>query len=801
MAQGKSKKTLVLPIAVVVMTLLVPLVFIVVISSRPFAEPECAPAQVLGPSGGTDPLAGSSASVAPSSGQVDGDVVPVVAGNSDVRAQLLGVKLRGAPMTLEQATNAVAIAQVARELRVLRFGLEIALATAMQESGLRNLTYGDADSQGLFQQRPGAGWGTAAQITDPRLAAMAFFGRAEHTSNPGLLDVPGWQKMPLTEAAANVQRPRADLRGEYAKWTEPAEQIAALLGGDLPEAVQAADENCLEAGGSAPYTLATLNIRGNDPDRAGRPRWETRLSGALSTLRARGAGIAALQEVGPRQAKALATKYATTWSMYPRRTSQASGAGNTESRVLWDPALWQMTDARDVALPYGQGGVLVETPLVQLTSSTTGETIWVWSVRNRADNPTPRSGSATPVATTSKAGANQDLRLQALRTQLRVTTELKRTGAPVFLLGDFNDASDGEQAAHCVLTPALANPFGPGQSDPCSPPAADSSSDHIFASNVQFSSAKVDRSTETRRISSHPLVVATTLGAQTGCPPTGSPAEKGLSPDALMVLRSVNAQFGPHAYAGIGSRPNASDHPQGRAVDVMIDGWDTPTGVAEGDRIAQWVLAHAKELGLTYVIWRDRIRDAGDTAWRPYTHPNGPTANATLRHLDHVHVSVVGDTGTGACGASGEVVYPVPVALTGTDRRNWHESSSIRASWHTGTDFSIPQGTPVLAAHGGTVRITNGPNWYGRWLVKVETGPDSLTTWYAHMSTLNVTDGQQVISGQQLGGAGGDNPQDGNSTGAHLHFEVHINGGDDIYGDDNVNPTVWLATETKTGRT
>ena len=51
----------------------------------------------------------------------------------------------------------------------------IALATALQESSLRNLTTGDRDSVGLFQQRPSQGWGTVAQILDPVFAANAFY--------------------------------------------------------------------------------------------------------------------------------------------------------------------------------------------------------------------------------------------------------------------------------------------------------------------------------------------------------------------------------------------------------------------------------------------------------------------------------------------------------------------------------------------------------------------------------------------------------------------------------------------------
>ena len=76
----------------------------------------------------------------------------------------------------------------------------------MQESTLLNVDYGDRDSLGLFQQRPSQGWGTDAQIQDPVLASKAFYGVATHTSNPGLLDISGWQSMSVTQAAQAVQR-------------------------------------------------------------------------------------------------------------------------------------------------------------------------------------------------------------------------------------------------------------------------------------------------------------------------------------------------------------------------------------------------------------------------------------------------------------------------------------------------------------------------------------------------------------------------------------------------------------------
>jgi LysM repeat protein len=123
------------------------------------------------------------------------------------------------PLSPEMAINARIIIQVGREMRISNYGIVIALATAAQESHLKNIDYGDRDSIGLFQQRPSSGWGSVSQIRDPRYAARAFFGGPNSPtpgSNPGLLDIPRWQHMTLTDAAQAVQR--SAFPDAYAKW-------------------------------------------------------------------------------------------------------------------------------------------------------------------------------------------------------------------------------------------------------------------------------------------------------------------------------------------------------------------------------------------------------------------------------------------------------------------------------------------------------------------------------------------------------------------------------------------------------
>ncbi|MET1043451.1 MAG: LysM peptidoglycan-binding domain-containing protein [Microbacteriaceae bacterium] len=126
-------------------------------------------------------------------------------------------------LTEEMRKNARTIVRVGQDLGVPDAGIVIALATAMQESSLRNLNYGDRDSLGLFQQRPSAGWGTPEQIMNPTHSARLFYGG---DSNPnlgvtrGLLEIPGWQSMTLTEAAQAVQI--SAFPDAYAQWETSA---------------------------------------------------------------------------------------------------------------------------------------------------------------------------------------------------------------------------------------------------------------------------------------------------------------------------------------------------------------------------------------------------------------------------------------------------------------------------------------------------------------------------------------------------------------------------------------------------
>ncbi|GAA0936156.1 C40 family peptidase [Actinocorallia libanotica] len=124
--------------------------------------------------------------------------------------------------TDEQRANARVIIEVGRQMKMSSRDILIAIMTAMQESGLRNLRYGDRDSQGLFQQRPSQGWGTVAQVTDPIYASTKFF--------EGLKRVKDRNRMSLTLAAQAVQRSAYPYA--YAKHENNARRLINSMGGD-----------------------------------------------------------------------------------------------------------------------------------------------------------------------------------------------------------------------------------------------------------------------------------------------------------------------------------------------------------------------------------------------------------------------------------------------------------------------------------------------------------------------------------------------------------------------------------------
>ena len=127
----------------------------------------------------------------------------------------------------EQASIAATIAGVAAHERLPKHALTVAYATAMQESHMHNLDYGDRDSVGVFQQRPSEGWGTTSELENPVYATSRFF--------TALIRVPGYLQLPVGEAAQAVQH-SAD-GSAYSQYDLTASALTKAFTGASPRAV------------------------------------------------------------------------------------------------------------------------------------------------------------------------------------------------------------------------------------------------------------------------------------------------------------------------------------------------------------------------------------------------------------------------------------------------------------------------------------------------------------------------------------------------------------------------------------
>ncbi|PFG17311.1 hypothetical protein ATK74_1878 [Propionicimonas paludicola] len=134
------------------------------------------------------------------------------------------VKGRTTTVDPDQAYYAAIIAGMSVQRELKPRAASIALATAYQESGIRNLDYGHSDSLGLFQQRPSKGWGTEAEIMDPWYSSREFY-RA-------LVKVRKWDSKDINDVAQAVQR--SAYPDAYRKHVDNAKTLASSLTGETP---------------------------------------------------------------------------------------------------------------------------------------------------------------------------------------------------------------------------------------------------------------------------------------------------------------------------------------------------------------------------------------------------------------------------------------------------------------------------------------------------------------------------------------------------------------------------------------
>lgn len=127
----------------------------------------------------------------------------------------------------------------------------------------------------------------------------------------------------------------------------------------------------------------------------------------------------------------------------------------------------------------------------------------------------------------------------------------------------------------------------------------------------------------------------------------------GVRSDTQLVMNTVRRLFAGD-FTTLGTiRPGSSGHSSGRAVDVVMANYKSASGIQAGDRIARFLLDNRQQLGISYLIWRDKIWLSAKKGWEPYS-TSGKYGTQftnnwtdTTKHMDHIHVETHGESATG----------------------------------------------------------------------------------------------------------------------------------------------------------
>jgi poly(beta-D-mannuronate) lyase len=773
----------------------------------------------------------------------------------------------------DQRTNANAIIEAGRKLKVPDFGIAIALAVALQESNLTNINYGDAagpDSRGLFQQR--TSWGTEAERMDPAESATLFY--------KALQSVPGWESMPLTDAAAKVQNPRADLRGEYAKHEGTARMLLAEAGGDTQLVSQSTGGTPKIDPNTWKLTLPTGDAeekRGNDlasfvhpvlyhPGRGG--GWVFNAPAGGDSTGGSDYPRTELRELDGGKEAAWTNKNGTHEMVLQQSiTSDAGGAGVVAGQihddeddvlrvVLKGSRLYASFSAgKGNDLPYQtiDDNYRLGTPFnLRILADPTGIHVF-YNGQEKASLDKQFTGGYFKAGAYTQSTDKGDGAGEVVIYSLAVTHDGKGSSS------QFGQPIPGQQTCTCTLPPGSSgNPSGPA--------------------TVELSDKRIDQSSGLAMSRKHPGIVYTinddpgpVFAIDTATGKVVGTTEVGRTDDTEALAADSRgrlwlANLGNNHGNTAGLSLVVFDEPgraSGNAANVHRYGVDYPGAAPNVEAL---IVSAAGEISLftkenghgrRYTLPADLSETGSNTAQPAAGDFPALVSDATLdgtraylRHGDGVAIYdtsswtqvgsldvpkvdkgetitvdgdavLVGSEGTNsplirvplaASRTDGEATQtsltatPAECAaddlqlvstnigngpvLHGLDANNFGRTGPRWKNGHTGNDYGAPCGSPVLAVHDGTVHIQTGDSWYGKWLVSVNTGPDSLSTNYAHMQSVDVEDGQPVKAGAKLGTVG----DLGNSEGCHLHLEVHTKGGDGGTNDDAIDPHAWLST-------
>ncbi|WP_181149862.1 SH3 domain-containing protein [Arthrobacter sp. MYb227] len=126
-----------------------------------------------------------------------------------------------------------------------------------------------------------------------------------------------------------------------------------------------------------------------------------------------------------------------------------------------------------------------------------------------------------------------------------------------------------------------------------------------------------------------------------------------MQPDTLAVIDAVKARYGAYISSFGGVRAGSTGHSSGKATDMMIKDYKNPTSIRKGDEIAAFLIRNQRELGISYLIWQDKIWLGNSLGWQEYSTSGkygnqfAGSWNDTTKHLDHIHAETLGDQATG----------------------------------------------------------------------------------------------------------------------------------------------------------
>jgi hypothetical protein len=229
-------------------------------------------------------------------------------GDPSCRATAAGVSVQFSP---EQSANAATITAIALKRNLPARAATIANATAIVESKLRNIRFGDRDSLGLFQQRPSQGWGTAAEILDPIHATNKFY--------DALVKVDNYQAMEITKVAQEVQH--SGFPEAYADHETEGRTLASTLAGHSPGGMGCRlDEATTSSAAPAVAGRLTSELgigatgRGKLVQATGRDAVQAWAAGSWAVAHAEGDGITAIT-VGDRAWTRTRGEKAWSWQV------------------------------------------------------------------------------------------------------------------------------------------------------------------------------------------------------------------------------------------------------------------------------------------------------------------------------------------------------------------------------------------------------------------------------------------------------------------------------------------------------